>query len=78
MLAENDINPKNDIYFWGAKIISVLESNNKIEFDILEIFEILNNKESEKISFNLYLLSLDWLYLINVIDNTKDKIKKCF
>ncbi len=77
MIVSKDVNPEKDFYYLGAKVIEILSSENGDTVDFFDIFQKLNL--SEEISINLYSLTLDWLYLLGVIDNSeKGNIKKCF
>jgi hypothetical protein len=77
MIVSKNIHPERDLYYLGAKIIEVLNSSAQEEWDYFDLFAELNQKE--KISFNLFSLVLDWLFILNVIrPNKKGGIKKCF
>ena len=76
MIVSKDINPVRDVYYLGARIIEILSSNPNMT-DFLDIYKNLNT--TKKVSMNLYSLTLDWLYIIGVIENsTAGTIKKCF
>jgi hypothetical protein len=77
MIVSKDINPERDFYFLGGKIIELVAENKSNEFDFFDLFEKINEKE--KLSINLFTLTLDWLYLIGAIDKTKNgNLIKCF
>lgn len=77
MIVSKDVNPERDFYYLGARVIEILSNIDSKTVDFFDVFQQLNN--SEKISINLYSLTLDWLYLLGVIENSKDgNIKKCF
>ncbi len=77
MIVSRDINPERDFYYLGAKIIEIISESTSERFDFFDVFETLN--KSEKISINLFSLTLDWLYLLGVIEKfDKGKIIKCF
>lgn len=74
MLLSDNINPKNCIYYTGAMVLKVLQHNGNM--DIGELYAIV--KRQDNISFPVLLLSLDWLYLINVaIINEEGDVKLC-
>jgi len=50
----------------------VLQKNNNIE--MLELYHLVK----KDMSFPLFILSLDWLYLIDVITIQKEKVTLCF
>lgn len=77
MIISKDINPKRDFYYLGAKVIDILSSSEDDEFDFFCVFEKL--KSSENVSVNLFILTLDWLFIIGVINKSdKGQIVKCF
>lgn len=77
MIISKDVNPLRDFYYLGAKIIEVIENTKAEEHDFFSIYEVLKSKE--EISFSLYTLTLDWLYIIGAIDKPKNgKVVKCF
>jgi hypothetical protein len=77
MIVSKDINPERDFYYLGGKTIEILSSTNEEKMDFFEVFEVL--KTTEDISLNLFTLTLDWLFIIGVIDKSiKGYIVKCF
>jgi len=77
MIVSKDINPERDCYYLGAKVIEILANSESKEFDFFEVFQKINT--SEKVSVGLFALTLDWLYLIGVLDNLENGgLKKCF
>lgn len=77
MILGKDINPKKQIYYISALILSELKNSKSTEFDFFEIFSSLKLKEND-ITINLYSLSLDWLYLLGAIKKDKNRLIKCF
>ena len=77
MIINKNINPERDLYYLGGKVIEVLNSINQNEVDYFDLFLSVN--KLNKITFNLYSLVLDWLFIIQVIKKgDKGLIKKCF
>ena len=77
MIISKDINPERDFYYLGAKVIEVISSTESKKVNFFDVFEQLNT--SERISINLFTLTLDWLYLIGAINKSeKGNIVKCF
>ncbi len=75
MLLPDNIHPENSIYFNGALVLEELKKN-PIQ-DLLELFE--NVRLNRKMSFPIFILSLDWLYLIEIAElNQNGEIKLCF
>ena len=73
MLLPDNIHPENSIYYNGAVVLQVLQNNNKLE--MLELYHRV--KEVRKMSFPVFILCLDWLFLINVAELKKEKVELC-
>jgi hypothetical protein len=77
MIISKNTHPERDLYYLGAKMIELLNSSGKEEWDYFDLFSAL--KQKENISFCLYSLILDWLFILSVIQQGKNGgIKKCF
>lgn len=77
MIVNKDINPERDVYYLGAKLIEILNGYSGRQLDFFDTFQKLNEKEN--ISINLYVLVLDWLFLLGLIKKSnKGFIEKCF
>ncbi len=75
MLLPDNIKPELTIYYNGAIILKELQSNNK--YDIIDLYQ--NVKQKNNMSFMTFMLSIDWLYLIEVaIMNKNGEIELCF
>lgn len=75
MLINEDINPNNSLYYLGAEVLKSIE--NKEDFDFMELYKSMNNKYN--ISLKLFILTIDWLFLIDAITlSEKGNLKKCF
>lgn len=64
MLLPDNIRPEFSVYYNGALILKELKSNSRL--NILDLYvkvKICN----EMMSFSIFLLSLDWLYLIQMV-----------
>ena len=70
MLLPDSIHPKYSVYYTGAMLLKKLQLQGQMS--VADLFVVA--KEENDISFRLYLLSLDWLYLINAaqINNEGD------
>jgi len=68
MIVDSEKHPERNIYFIGAKQLELLRSSKNAEHDINVLFSTYNKKNRIKISFDYYLLGLDWLYLLGLID----------
>ena len=74
MLLPDNIHPELSIYYNGSVIVTEL---NKIPSQkILELY--YNVKKSNDMSFSVFVLSLDWLYLIKLAQiDEKGVVRKC-
>lgn len=73
MLLPDNIHPENSIYYNGAIVLEVLQRNNNTE--LLELYLLV--KKVRDMSFPIFILSLDWLYLIDVAILKKEKVELC-
>jgi len=73
MLLPDNIHPENSVYYNGAIVLDVLQKNSSIE--LLELYRLVKNIRN--ISFPLFILSIDWLYLIDIVDLKKEKVELC-
>lgn len=73
MLLPDNIHPENSIYYNGGIVLNVIQNNSNIE--MLELFQLV--KKVRNMSFTTFVLSLDWLYLIDVAVLENEKVKLC-
>jgi len=77
MIISKDINPERDFYYLGAKVIEILSMPENESFLLIDVYETF--KKVENISLNLFILTLDWLFISGVISEIENgKIIKCF
>lgn len=63
MLVPNDKSPKYSLYYIGALLLKTLKEKENHDF-----FYIYNLMKAEYgISFKLYILTIDWLYLAGIL-----------
>lgn len=73
MLLPDNIKPEYIIYYVGSIIIEKLKNKT---YSLLDLFQSLN--ELNDVSFSLYSLALDWLYLIDMAEiNDSGEIVLC-
>lgn len=74
MLLPDNMNPELSIYYNGAVVIEELNKKNS-----QKLFELYQNvKAANNISFSTFILSLDWLFLIDAaIINDKEEVVLC-
>lgn len=74
MLLPDNIHPENSIYYNGAFVIDSLKQDQK--FNLLDLYQEVKAKRS--MSFSVFILCLDWLYLIDVARiNNLGEIELC-
>jgi hypothetical protein len=74
MLLPDNVRPELSIYYSGSIILRELEK--VCEQKLLELY--YNVKQSSEMSFSMFILSLDWLYLIQAAQiNEEGVIRKC-
>ena len=64
MLLPDNIRPELSIYYIGSLILSTLKDNHSLP--LINLFQKL--KEKSTVSFQSFVLGLDWLYLINATE----------
>lgn len=73
MLLPDNIHPENSIYYNGAIVLKVLQNTGKME--MLELYE--RTKDVSTMSFPLFVLCLDWLYLIDAAVLNAGEVELC-
>lgn len=74
MLLPDNIHPENSIYYNGAFVLR--EIQKQPDQNLLDLYQ--NVRQFRNMSFPVFVLCLDWLFLLNVAElNSKDKIKLC-
>lgn len=63
MLLPDNTHPEHTIYYNGAFILEVLQNNRVI--NLLDLY--LNTKNKHDLSMPVFVLCLDWLFLLNLI-----------
>lgn len=76
MILGKDVHPERKIYYWGAIVIDCICQHDNVEITYFSLYEEL--KLNNDISIDVYSLTLDWLFLLGVIDGDNGVIKKCF
>lgn len=74
MLLPDNIHPDNSIYYNGAFVIDSLKKDTS--YNMLDLYQEVKSKK--QMSFSVFILCLDWLYLLEVAKlNTKGEIELC-
>lgn len=64
MLLPDNIHPEQTIYYNASYVLDILLQKKQI--DLFDLY--IETMTVNKMSYPIYLLSLDWLFLINVIN----------
>lgn len=74
MLIPDNIHPDQTVYLNGAFVLATIQ-----EHRVMGLLELYIATESEReMSVPVFLLCLDWLFLIDLIELTSDgKVKLC-
>jgi hypothetical protein len=73
MLLPDNIHPENSIYFNGSFLIQVLQDKNNL--DLIDLYREV--KKIRNMSFPVFTLCIDWLYLANIAELSNGRIKLC-
>ena len=74
MLLPDNIHPVLSIYYNGSIVLAELNEESKLQ--IMDLYQRV--KERNGMSFPIFILSLDWLYLINVAQvNSEGVVELC-
>lgn len=76
MIINKDIHPERKIYYLGASVIDMLRVSTSPEIKYLDLYHRLNIVKP--ISIEAFSMTLDWLFILGVIDVQQGGIKKCF
>lgn len=75
MLLPDNIHPENSIYYNGAIVLQELQSTTKQK--MLDLYYSV--KQKQNMTFQVFVLSLDWLYLLNLaVINKNGEVELCF
>ncbi|PEJ46592.1 hypothetical protein COL77_17050 [Bacillus wiedmannii] len=74
MIIDRDSNPKDTVYYNAACIMEVISSN---KYNVEDLYEILKKRYNESLEYTIYLLSLDFLFLIDRILISKEGFLQC-
>lgn len=74
----NESQPEKSLYVFGAYIIKYLKNDKKVgTYNFIKLFDEIQQKLN--ISRSQFLITLDWLYVIGIIDDLNDnEIILCF
>jgi hypothetical protein len=74
MLLPDGIHPEDSIYCNGAFVLQAAQQNPSM--DLLGLYQ--QTKEMRDMSMSIFILCLDWLFLLDVLDlNAEGRIELC-
>lgn len=76
MIVSKNTHPERNLYYTGGIVLQVFEASSEVELDLFSLYHLVNI--SVKMTINMLLLTLDWLYLLGSIKFSEGKIIKCF
>jgi hypothetical protein len=73
MILPIDIKPEQSLYYIGATAISVMKSQPFGRFQIDQLFRLVQ-VSINSLSFQQFLFSLDWLFLVGLVESDEQGI----
>lgn len=74
LIIERDSKSKDTIYYLSGCILSILKKDH---FSVEALFEEIHKEFNDSIDFTKFLLSLDFLYLLNKIEVSERGLIRC-
>ncbi|KHL97007.1 hypothetical protein QW71_03555 [Paenibacillus sp. IHB B 3415] len=75
MIVNIDREPKYSLYYIGGIILGILKKQDHISID--ELYQKTKQLIDENLYIDFIYYSLDWLYMLSLIEIEKDKVKLC-
>jgi len=73
MLLPDNMHPEYSIYYNGSIVLNILQDDPK--YELLDLYQAV--KSVSDMTFTVFILCLDWLYLIDVAKLTEGKVVLC-
>ena len=73
MLLPDNIHPERSVYFNGAFVLQTLQESGSMRF--LDLYEQTNKRQP--MSMHIFILCLDWLFLLSVVTLKREKVELC-
>lgn len=74
ILFENE-NPRVSIYYLSSIMINILNEYKELKFDVL--YKLLEDSVGYTVNIDDVYYSLDWLYLLDLVDVSDNKVILC-
>jgi pantothenate kinase len=76
MLLSSDVHPTNDIYYVGSQLLALLDRFETLEWEIIDLYQ--ESKSAYALSYGLFSLAIEWLYLLGALDLCKEgRLHRC-
>jgi hypothetical protein len=74
MLLPDNVHPENCVYYNGAFVLQAMQK--KSSQDMIELY--LTSKRLKEMSMPVFILCLDWLFLLNLVTlNDQGRVELC-
>lgn len=74
MLLPDNVHPEQSIYYNGALVLRLIAQHRKLDF--LQLYAEV--RKARDISMPVFLLCLDWLYLIHAVSlDEEGQVQRC-
>lgn len=73
MILPNPVSPENSLYYTGSIVLKILSAYTELDLSLL--YDKVKSETS--MSYELFILTLDWLFLIDAISKIDNKIILC-
>ena len=73
MLLPDNIHPENSIYYNGALVLQVLQKESSA--DLVRLYQKV--KQIKEMTFPVFILCLDWLYIANIAEVKEGRVELC-
>ena len=68
--------PQKSLFYWGAFVIDEFIRRKEEELDLLELYSSVKGRVD--ISMDSLILTLDWLFIMGMVEYKNRMIKRCF
>lgn len=73
MILPNPVSPENSLYYTGSIVLKILSAYTELDLSLL--YDKVKSETS--MSYELFILTLDWLFLIDAIAKVDNRIILC-
>lgn len=74
MIIDRDSKPKDTVYYISACILETISSK---KHNVEVLYETLKERYNDSLEYTIYLLSLDFLFLIEKISISEEGLLQC-